>query len=496
MADEKEIMRDTSIFGVSKILAFFLAGLSGFIVARVLGPAAFGVFSALMLLMNYSQYLHFGLLTAMIKKVPYFAGRKQHRKVDKIKNVAFTGSLLVIAVVSLCLFIATFFLKDMSASTINSVRIVSVVMILQQVYFFYQNFFMVAKRFTTISKSMLVYSASYFVILLLLIFRFGLEGVFTTLLLSHILVISYFIKKGGLVFRLDLDVKNALKLAMIGFPFLMFFVLNIILMSVDRLLILKFLDNSQLGYYSVGFMILEVVILVPLVINYITLPHLLNRYGEKRDTKHLKSLLFQPLAILSYALAITIGFVFVLAPFAIFYLLPQYLASILVLKILLIATFFNSVGGAATNFLVTVNRERKILFLQLGAIVLMALLGYTAIQRGFGIIGVAVVAVATFFVYSTLIILYSLKDYDLGIVGTFVFFVKTYAPFVYMAVILLLLELVPLTGDLAHDALWIVIKMVILGVLILPLLWLVNRKTGVVRLFFEMLRSGVRKKKA
>ena len=85
-----------------------------------------------------------------------------------------------------------------------------------------------------------------------------------------------------------------------------------------------------------------------------------------------------------------IGLVFLIVPILIYYLLPQYVPGITPVKIIVCAVFFFSLVGAATNFLITVNKERKILFIQAFAILFAAVLNYFAIMRGYGIIGVAV----------------------------------------------------------------------------------------------------------
>ncbi|MBA3064042.1 hypothetical protein FP803_01250, partial [Candidatus Woesearchaeota archaeon] len=60
MAHEKEIIRDTSIFTIARYSAYFFTILTGLVIAKVLGPASFGVYSALMLIVTYSQYSHLG----------------------------------------------------------------------------------------------------------------------------------------------------------------------------------------------------------------------------------------------------------------------------------------------------------------------------------------------------------------------------------------------------------------------------------------------------
>ena len=74
------------------------------------------------------------------------------------------------------------------------------------------------------------------------------------------------------------------------------------------------------------------------------------------------------------------------------------------------------------------------------------------------------------------------------------FFAKTYAPFLYIILILALSNLIPITGNLSRDILLTILKLVVFAVFSIPLVWLVNKKTGVVKTFFDMISLRFKKK--
>ena len=486
MAHEKEIIRDTSIFTIARYAAYFFTILTGLVIAKVLGPASFGVYSALMLIVTYSRYSHLGLLPAMTKKVPFYKGKKEYKKARETKNIAFSGAMIIILFISLVLIIVSFFIKNLDNHTLNSIRIVALVIILQKIFFFYQDHLRVEKRFLMIGKTLLIYSITYFMFITILIMRFKLEGVFFASLIAYCIVIFYILRKERFKFKITIMPRRIVELMKFGFPLLTIGIMSIFLLSIDKLMIIKFMDKVQLGYYSIGIMAAEIISFTPHSISYVMLPHFLERYGEKEDKLHLKNHLFQPTLIISYLIPVVIGLAFITAPIAIYYILPKYIQGITPIKILVCAAFFMSIITPAITFLITLSKERKMLSLQAISIIIAIILNYLFIINGYGIKGVAIATAITYFFYSTCILIYSFGHYIHRITEFIKLFSKTYAPFLYITLILALSNLIPITGNLSRDISLTLLKLVIFMVFSLPLVWLANKKTGVVKTFFDM----------
>ena len=494
MANEKEIIRDISVFTIARYSAYFFTILTGLAIAKVLGPADFGVYSALMLIVTYSQYSDFGLLSTIIKKVPFYKGKKEYNKARKIKDIAFSGAITIIFLVSILLIIASFFIKNLSHNTINSLRIIAVIITLQQIFFFYQTHLKVEKRFLMVGKTLLVYSITYFIFILILIIRFRLEGVFFASLIAYAIVLFYTFKKEKFKFKIIILPKKIVQLIRSGFPLLTIGIMYILFTSIDKLMIIKFMDKVQLGYYSIATTLSLIVYFIPQTVAYVTFPHFLERYGDGEDKLHIKNHLFQPTLIISYLLPIVIGLVFITAPVAIYYILPKYIPGITSVKILVCAIFFMSVTVAAGNFLVTLNKEKKIVSTQVISIMLAIILNYFFIINGYGINGIAIATAITYFFYSTCILVYSFRHYINRIIDIIKFFADTYAPFLYIILILALSNIVPITGNLSRDILLTILKLVVFAVFSIPLVWLANKKTGVVKTFFDMISLRLKKK--
>jgi len=494
MANEKEIIRDTSIFTIARYSAYFFTILTGLVIARVLGPASFGVYSALMLIVTYSQYSHFGLLFAMTKKVPFYSGKKEYSKIKETENIVFSGTMIIILFVSLILIILSFFIRNVSINTISSLRIIAVIIILQQTFYFYQSYLRAEKKFSMMGKILLVYSIAYFIFIILLIMKFSLNGVFFAMLLAYIVAILYLSKKDEFKLKIKFMPKKTVQLMKIGFPLLTMGIMTLFFISIDKIMIIKFMDKLQLGYYSFAVIVAGIVGFIPQSISKIMFPYLVEKYGEKEDNDNIKNYLFQPTLILSYLIPIVIGLVFITAPVAIYYILPKYLSTIIPFKILICAAFFTSIMFPSSNFLITINKEKKIILFQAISVILAIILNYIFIIKGYGIKGVAVATAISYLFYAMGIMIYSFNHYIHGFIDYLKFFTKIGIPFLYTIVILALSNLIPISGNLSRDILLTLLKLVIFIVFSLPLVWIVNKKTGVVKTFFDMVLLRFKKK--
>jgi len=481
---EKEIIKNTSIFTIARYSAYFFTILAGFIIARSLGPTLFGVYSALMLVTTYSMYSYLILLLAMTKKVPFYNGKKELEKAEDIEKTVFGGSVLIILVISILLVISSFLIKNVSQSTIKGIRIVAVIVILQQVFYFYQHYFRAEKKFQMMGKSMVIYSIAFFALVITLI-RFNVEGVLLSMLIAYFMVIIYFFRKAGFKAKLP-NPRKMLSLTRIGFPLLTISVMTIIFISIDKIMIIKFMDTTSLGYYSFALLIAGIVLFIPQSVGSVLFPYTLERYGIKENMQHIKNYLFQPTFAVSYLIPIVIGLVFITAPILIYYLLPDYLPGLAVFKILVCSVFFMSLTEPSNNLLVALNREKTILSLQAVSIILAVVLNYIFIVNGYGITGIAIATAISYFFYNINLLIQSFGHYIKGILNYLRFFMKIYAPIVYVVIILLFLDMFPATGILMKDVFFTIVKIILFGVLGIPLVWIANKKTGIIKIFLSL----------
>src|SRR5437763_4454570 len=80
------IFKNIAYFLLAMLLARSLGFVQTFFVAKALGPADFGVWVTLMLIVSYGPIGCLGAVETLLKEVPYYLGRNDPDHVRKIEN--------------------------------------------------------------------------------------------------------------------------------------------------------------------------------------------------------------------------------------------------------------------------------------------------------------------------------------------------------------------------------------------------------------------------
>jgi O-antigen/teichoic acid export membrane protein len=199
-----------------------------------------------------------------------------------------------------------------------------------------------------------------------------------------------------------------------------------------------------------------------------------------------------PTEILSYFIAIIIGFAFLILPPMVMIILPQYIEGITALNILLFGTFFISLTHMPNQFLITLNKQIYIVPLVFFVVAIGGLLDYLFIKLGYGINGVALGTGMANLLYYFLILGYAMLHYaDKKFILKFM--AGNLVPLILIACFLLgIIRVVPLDSNSWFSLLVSTLFRVILfGVLCLPMLWHIDRKTGVLKRIFKIIREKI-----
>jgi O-antigen/teichoic acid export membrane protein len=141
-----------------------------------------------------------------------------------------------------------------------------------------------------------------------------LRGGLLGLLASYGLIVAYWLYRSRyrFVFQCRVEeIRTALKL---GFPLIVLGVLNMVFMSVDRWMIAAWLDETRLGYYALGFMASNLLVLVPTSVASVLYPRMLERFAVSGDPRRPEVLWWDLLRALAVLMLILIGAAIVFLP--------------------------------------------------------------------------------------------------------------------------------------------------------------------------------------
>ncbi|MDD2890473.1 MAG: oligosaccharide flippase family protein [bacterium] len=382
--------------------ASFIGGLGGFFSsyfgALLLGPTIWGTWQGAMLVLQYGSSLHLGVPNGMDRELPLMRGKKELGRQAVITDVTFTFSFIVALIVSSGILVSTFVLT-MQPELKLSLQFIAAMIFFQYISAFYGSFFRAHNEFGTVSKVAIIGGLGNF-FSIALIFFFGFRGFLGGQLIRFFVITcySYFKSSYSIKWRWDNQCLNSL--IMIGFPIMLMLFANLLFTTVDRILILKFLDTKSLGFYSLGNLVFAPLLMIFTASNSVMYPRFTEKYGETGTTNSLIKYITVPIKNLAVLMPILIGVIYIALPFLVKVFLPAYIEGIAAARILIMGLFFYGIAGMAGNMFLTVNRQVMYLVITIGSALLNLCFSYIGAKLGYGIIGVAIGASLAYFIFS------------------------------------------------------------------------------------------------
>ena len=111
------------------------------------------------------------------------------------------------------------------------------------------------------------------------------------------------------------------------------------------------------------------------------------------------------------------------------------------------------------------------------------------VNLGFGIIGVAVGFLLSSFFTGSVIFIYAVSHYIKGAFRCLSYLISLYVPILYMITVLLFNEIIISSSfDMLSDIRKLMIKLCILLIFSIPLVYIANKKTGIISEFIDFLK--------
>jgi O-antigen/teichoic acid export membrane protein len=247
------------------------------------------------------------------------------------------------------------------------------------------------------------------VIIVVLISHFEIFGVLLGMFLGNLIILIYsFIKSTK--FRLLFDIDILKELLKIGVPLLIYNLGFYIFSSIDRLFILSYLTERDLGLYTFANQMSSATLIIISSILYLNYPKALRHMNMKNSSKE---------EILKYSSSFTI-FIEIIGVILIFMgmviippfvrlILPQYTDSIPIFIILIAGVVFSRVVFLYNVSIVSNGKEMMLVYFQIFSIIIAILLNYLFVNYGFGLVGIASATFLIQILYAFFEVFYSYK---------------------------------------------------------------------------------------
>ena len=440
--EESNILSHSVIFSITMYSCLLLGLLRGLIVAKLLGPAVYGIRNVFGVIMEFNGYSHLGSIFAMNREVPYYRGRNEEEKADLMISSTYWSNMFLVLIVGATFSIASFYLRGgtWDSNYCDLMLFSGVLIITGRLKDFYETKLKLENNFYFLSKIELFSRILGIISCIILTYYFYLRGFFAGLLIGDLLFIVSALKNERRIPSLIVSFPIIKGLVKVGFPIMLGGIFLMFLNNADKIMILSMLTEEELGFYGIATVATGLIGIVPRAIYSVTLPPLMKKYGQTKDIYRIKNYFVQPTVIIAYLLPFLLASIYFGIHLLIQYFLIKYLPSIKVVKILTLGLFFSAIPTMAVSVCYAIDKRINVVYLTIPSVILNIIINYSLIRLGMGIEGVAIGTGISYFVFCSTLLWYTMKQYKSTFEEYIKIFLMMYAPFVYALCIIVILD--------------------------------------------------------
>jgi O-antigen/teichoic acid export membrane protein len=379
--------------------------LRGLVLARLLGASAFGVWSAMRLVLLFGQYLQLGAREGMLQRVPFLRGRGEQRPADRLAAAAgalnhlaaVAGGVLVLAIaVPRATAVAP---AGGPAGTVAAWTLFALTLAAAQLYWFAQSWQQAGGRFGELATATFVFAALSTGGGLAAGWRFGLPGFVAALAASYAAVAAGAALRRPRPPAPRLDRGAARELLACGSPILAGEALQVLLWNHDKVLVGIFAGSAALGVYSVPGYLTTALMLAPLALQNVLYPRLLEALGARGVAAAGPALEGAALVAARLAPLAIAPLVLLLEP-VLGLALPGFEAAAAPGRVLVAASWLPMAAAVPAAVLVALGGQRRLMAIRFGAVAVGAAGAVVALQRQASLTAVALATTAGLAVYA------------------------------------------------------------------------------------------------
>ncbi|MGE5205515.1 MAG: lipopolysaccharide biosynthesis protein [Chlamydiota bacterium] len=312
-----QIARLVPSFGVAQALQ----AITGLLVARILFPHEYGLWSLFAVVLFYSAQLHLGSINLMHKEVPFFLAAKDGRAAERVTNFAFSLSLTNCTVVAAAI-CAVGWLWRPAGVSFTQVTLLALLVVSQELFTFVNYWLRAQGRFSALGDYLNLYACSTLALVAPLGWWKHLTGVLLAYVLAGSSVSFYFIfrQRIRVAYRLAAHDGSLPR----AFQLLLWTMMFVFLTTVDRVFIGGRLGVMALGFFGIALLVSNVVYNTSDVVLQVLFPTANSLAGSGQSSPEITRLLLNSARTLSYILAAILGLGFLLLPALVPVILPRY----------------------------------------------------------------------------------------------------------------------------------------------------------------------------
>ncbi len=409
----RKAISDLSIAFISQYLTQFILFFRNFIFAKLLGPADFGLYSAIFLFFSYGNYSNLGVIDGLSRIVPYELGAGRESKAREFLGSGFWGLNLITSAFLISVIVYSFISPfETIVENKTAVILTAIAVLLNQNFTYALLYYRVKHNFKKAYIFQLIQALLDLTFSILLLFKFRTVGIFLGMTFSFLLVCFLSLKGVLREINLIINWKLLRKILGVGFQILLIGFTYGFLMSIDKFSVANLFEKSKMGFYSVAVGFGVIPYFASVTVGQFIGQRMIEEFGRSKLKGNLKIFLDESLLVIAFITPLISMLTIALAEPFITIFLPKYVESLRYIDKLSIAYYFLSLGAILGTFLIAVNQQGKILVLNLIFIPFILLLNFVVFKNGFDLLGIAYVTFINFFLRTFILFVLSYINYS------------------------------------------------------------------------------------
>lgn len=490
---------DVFTLGGAGVVAGGISAMTAMVAARLLGPAAFGLWQTARVILQYTSYSTLGVEWGMHRELPYIKTRDgdDTSRQREIVQVTLGFTMLSAGIVGL----ATGILGPIVFGVVPSgvYYILGIVVVSHQLYVLADKLATASGRYGLAGAVNIATSCASLVLGVIGILTLGVRGLLLSQICWGLLGLILITRSLGMTLRPELTADVLRKLVSTGLPVVGNGLLHLAAKSVDRLTILAFLGTTYLGYYGLALAVASYLEMTFQAIGRVVLPRFSARYAENHDLSAMRRPITRVLLVQTFAFSALGGVIVFWLPVAVHIVLPAYQPGIAAASVLMFGMVLLSVRSTLVYFFLASDRLLRFSSLQIPLVAIGVAFVWLAMRARPSILMAATASSILYGTISLIVFAYALRLTGAGppeIARTAAVLVM---PVVYAAVITWLLHEQVFHLDARQDAASLVLRTTAASALFVvaqaPMVVLLEHITGAVREALQVATTPVARRR-
>jgi O-antigen/teichoic acid export membrane protein len=360
--------------------------LTSLVAAAVIGPADWGVWFVVNLVIVYGSLTHLGSPNGMNLDVPAALGRKEEDLARRVQGAS--AAVLAVSLVATWVAIGAAAASGLVPIPTRLLLATGLLLTGYQAFAFVTMVLRARMRFYGLARLQLASALALPLLAVPATYLWRLEGFIVAQAAHYLLLAAAAVLFQGVSVVFHADLRLARRTVEVGFPIMLVGVVFALFSTVDRWVVVAALGAESLGHYSLAILALGAVGLLPRVVSQQIYPRMAFAWSSRGDARELLRLAnlqrrFALLATLPVSAVLAAA-----APWGIHTFLPEYAAGIPALLITLAIPVLYTFGQGYGNIFNVVGRRRMYAVLMVIATIVNAAASVVLV-RPFGLVGVA-----------------------------------------------------------------------------------------------------------